>query len=245
MDMAERASCAGSSDRHARVVSGIAKPAWARKTAAVVPPRRRPDAVARVAAMFEERPRRPQRSAAEAHRGRLVAGRARASRSACRADDLRRSRTGARRPRCSSRCAIAAELGATVEELFRSRRATRRLRVRRTARRTVRLNSYASSDATPGAFGSRGGRSSRHVQSLGILVLAPAEELRAVAEAVALHLVVAHLDDELRPDRGLLELAGPPAVRLREAPVGRSSSSGSTRSATSSRSVAATAHEPT
>ena len=32
-----------------------------------------------------------------------------------------------------------------------------------------------------------------------ILVVAPADQLRAVAEAIALHLVVAHLDDELRP----------------------------------------------
>ena len=79
----------------------------------------------------------------------------------------------------------------------------------------------ASSESIVGAFGSRGGLSSRHVQSFGVLVVAPAQELRAVAEAVALHLVVAHLDDELRPDRRLLELAGAPAVRLGEAPVRR------------------------
>src|SRR5262249_62381535 len=49
-----------------------------------------------------------------------------------------------------------------------------------------------------------------------ILVRPEAQELRPVPEAVALHLVVAHLDDELRPDRGLLELARAPAVRLGE-----------------------------
>jgi hypothetical protein len=32
----------------------------------------------------------------------------------------------------------------------------------------------------------------------GVLVVAEADELRAVAEAVALHLIVADLDDELR-----------------------------------------------
>ena len=40
-------------------------------------------------------------------------------------------------------------------------------------------------------------------------------------EAVRLHLVVAHLDHELGTDRGLLELAAAPAVRLREAALGR------------------------
>ena len=40
-------------------------------------------------------------------------------------------------------------------------------------------------------------------------------------EAVALHLVVADLDDELRPDRRFLELARAPPVRLREASFGR------------------------
>ena len=53
-----------------------------------------------------------------------------------------------------------------------------------------------------------------------LLVLAPADQLRAVAEAVALHLVVAHLDHQLRPERRLLELARSPPVRLREPPVG-------------------------
>src|SRR5438874_7238063 len=55
-----------------------------------------------------------------------------------------------------------------------------------------------------------------------ILVLAPAQPLRAVAKAVALHLVVPDLDDELRPDGRLLELARPPAVRLGEASLLRS-----------------------
>jgi len=41
-----------------------------------------------------------------------------------------------------------------------------------------------------------------------------------VAEAVSLHLVVSDLDDDLGPDRRLLELAGAPAVRLGEATVG-------------------------
>jgi hypothetical protein len=40
-----------------------------------------------------------------------------------------------------------------------------------------------------------------------------------VAEPVALHLVVAHLCHELGPERGLLEVAGPPAVGLGEAPL--------------------------
>ena len=40
-------------------------------------------------------------------------------------------------------------------------------------------------------------------------------------EAAALHLVVAHLDDELGPDGRLLELAAAPAVRLREAALRR------------------------
>ena len=40
-------------------------------------------------------------------------------------------------------------------------------------------------------------------------------------EAVPLHLVVAHLDHELRPHRRLLEAAAPPAVLLGEAALGR------------------------
>src|SRR5439155_19945779 len=56
---------------------------------------------------------------------------------------------------------------------------------------------------------------------LGLLVLPEAQQPRPVAEAVALHLVVADLDDELGPHRRLLELAGAPAVRLAEAPLGR------------------------
>ena len=54
-----------------------------------------------------------------------------------------------------------------------------------------------------------------------LLVRPEAEELRPVAEAVSLHLVVPHLDDELRPHGLLLEAAPAPAVRLGEAPVGR------------------------
>src|SRR5262249_35548102 len=51
---------------------------------------------------------------------------------------------------------------------------------------------------------------------------AEAEELRPVPEAGALHLVVAHLDDELRSDGRLLEVAGPPSGRLGEVlPLGR------------------------
>src|SRR5690349_11264634 len=56
---------------------------------------------------------------------------------------------------------------------------------------------------------------------LRILVRAKADQTRAVSEPVALDLVIAHLDDELRPHRLLAELAGAPAVRLREAPLGR------------------------
>ncbi len=55
---------------------------------------------------------------------------------------------------------------------------------------------------------------------VGILVVAEADEARAVAEAVALHLVVAHLGDELRADGRLLQLAAPPAVGLGETTVG-------------------------
>ena len=40
-----------------------------------------------------------------------------------------------------------------------------------------------------------------------------------MAEAMLLELVEAHLDDELRLERRLLELSAPPAVRLAEAPV--------------------------
>ncbi len=54
-----------------------------------------------------------------------------------------------------------------------------------------------------------------------VLVGTKAQELRAVAEAVALDLVVAHLGDELGAERLLLEAASAPAVRLREATVGR------------------------
>src|SRR4051794_37333944 len=51
---------------------------------------------------------------------------------------------------------------------------------------------------------------------LRLLVVAEAEEARAVPEAVALHLVVAHLAHELGSHRRFLELSRPPAVRLRE-----------------------------
>src|SRR5207302_9777517 len=53
-----------------------------------------------------------------------------------------------------------------------------------------------------------------------ILVRTEAEEPRAVPEAVALHLVVAHLDDQLGPDGGFLEPARSPAVLLGEAALG-------------------------
>src|SRR6266487_6395907 len=54
-----------------------------------------------------------------------------------------------------------------------------------------------------------------------ILVVAEADEARAVAEAVALHLVVAHFGNELRAHRRLLQLSCSPAVRLGEATVWR------------------------
>src|SRR5579871_5793773 len=63
------------------------------------------------------------------------------------------------------------------------------------------------SELAPGAVG-------------GGLVLAPAEQLRAVAEAVSLHLVVPDFDDELGAHTGLLEFPRPPAVRLRDLPGG-------------------------
>src|SRR4029079_14475628 len=47
---------------------------------------------------------------------------------------------------------------------------------------------------------------------LRILVLPPAQQLRAVAKAVALDLVVPHLDDELRLHPRLLELARSPTA---------------------------------
>src|SRR5688500_2394066 len=55
---------------------------------------------------------------------------------------------------------------------------------------------------------------------VGVLVRPEADQLRAVPEAVPLDLVVAHLGNELRAQRRLLELARAPAVRLREAAVG-------------------------
>src|SRR5215207_3274362 len=54
---------------------------------------------------------------------------------------------------------------------------------------------------------------------LRILVVAEADEARPVAEAIALHLVVAHLDDELRLHRRLLQVARPPTIRFREAAI--------------------------
>src|SRR4051812_6424397 len=51
---------------------------------------------------------------------------------------------------------------------------------------------------------------------VGILVRPEADEPRAVSEAVLLELVVADLGNELRLQRDLLEVAGAPAVRLRE-----------------------------
>src|SRR3954452_8124022 len=52
---------------------------------------------------------------------------------------------------------------------------------------------------------------------LRLLVRAEADQSRPVAEAVALELVEADLDDEFRAHRGLLESRAAPAVRLREA----------------------------
>src|SRR5215469_16423155 len=54
-----------------------------------------------------------------------------------------------------------------------------------------------------------------------VLVRPEAQQAGAVPEAVALDLVVAHLDDELGPQRRLLEAAAAPAVLLREAALGR------------------------
>src|SRR5215211_1270566 len=53
----------------------------------------------------------------------------------------------------------------------------------------------------------------------GILVRPEADQLRPVPEAVALHLVVPDLGDELRPERRLLEVARAPPVGLGEAAV--------------------------
>src|SRR5205085_8838291 len=52
-----------------------------------------------------------------------------------------------------------------------------------------------------------------------ILVRAEAQQPCAVAEAVLLELVEAHLDDELRLERRLFEAVGSPAVRFAEAAV--------------------------
>src|SRR5215211_4418406 len=54
-----------------------------------------------------------------------------------------------------------------------------------------------------------------------VLVLAEAEQPRAVAEAVALELVEADLDHELRPHGSFLESGVAPAARLGEAPLRR------------------------
>src|SRR6185312_1320127 len=54
-----------------------------------------------------------------------------------------------------------------------------------------------------------------------ILVVTEADELRAVAEAVALDLVVPDLGHELGTHSRLGQLAGAPAVRFREAAVRR------------------------
>src|SRR5439155_19798681 len=48
-----------------------------------------------------------------------------------------------------------------------------------------------------------------------------ANEARAMPEPISLHLVEADLRDELGTDGRFLELTGSPAVRLREAAIGR------------------------
>ena len=78
-----------------------------------------------------------------------------------------------------------------------------------------------------------------------ILVRTEAEQARAVAEAVLLELVEAHLDDELRLQRRLLELAAAPAVRLAEAAVVLLVHERQTLAAISAWFFAPTAAEPT
>jgi len=55
----------------------------------------------------------------------------------------------------------------------------------------------------------------------GFLVVAEAEEARAVPETRALNFVETDFGDELRPNSGFLQFARAPSVRLGEAAVGR------------------------
>ena len=96
----------------------------------------------------------------------------------------------------------------TVSELGREGVVADDVRGRR-LRALQPVRPHAASVASPG---SSGGRSSRQVHCAGILVGAEAQQLRAVPEPPALHLVVAHLDDELR--------AEPPPPRARRLPSG-------------------------
>ena len=79
-----------------------------------------------------------------------------------------------------------------------------------------------------------------------ILVLAEAQEARAVAEAVALHLVVAHLGDELGPDGRLLEPAACPSGSAPRSPARARPPAAAARARRSRRAASApTAAEPT
>ena len=122
-------------------------------------------------------------------------------------------RTSIRRPSRSRRCATRiAAVGDPMRGMWRRavslrpRFAKLGLELRRASRRPRRAPRAGGPQLAPGAV-------------LRILVGPPAEELRAVAEAVALHLVVAHLDHELGPDARLLEPAAAPAVRLAGVPA--------------------------
>ena len=139
--------------------------------------------------------------APDARRARLGAAPAgtRSRPSSRRRSRSRRCRRGS--PRSATRCGAC---GATRRRCARASRssASSRLRLsglgeRRSSARRRRVRVARRPHLAPRAVAR-------------VLVLAPADELRAVAEAVALHLVVAHLDDELRPQPRLLELAASP-----------------------------------
>ena len=142
---------------------------------------------------------------------------------------------GLARPRFARSGCRAGRSSSALEPLAarRERLTSVRSGARRKATRRPRPRPRGRAELAPGAVAR-------------VLVVAPAQQLRPVAEAVALHLVVAHLDHELGPDARLLELAAAPAVRLGEVPArGRPRRAAARFAATSARVFAATAHEPT
>ena len=163
----------------------------------------------------------------DARRARLGAaalgrGAALSTRRASRSTTMREADREGRRP---DRRDVAAQ-GRPRSRASSSSAWRRRSRDRRAARQQPlaavgQRPALASRLSTVGSPRLRRGRTSRHVQSLAVLVGAEAEEARPVAEAVALHLVVAHLDDELRPHRGSSRALprAPAALAAGDAPV--------------------------